>query len=367
MNPHYLGTYVLTAGIFTAATVAPLAVLRADERFSSYALLILASATIQMALRLGLVLFGGLGVRGWVIADFLGAVFALVLSMPWQRRWLSLRRARRDDLQAGLRMGLPLVPHFAAHWGLNLSDRLIIAMFFSTAVVGIYSMGYQLAFVAGIAITEVNRAFMPRYGEAVRNKQARDVLSSHARLQVLATVGLAAWASLLGPQVVHLLLPASYAAAAPIVPWVALGFAFLGFYYVPVNVVAIVAGETSGLWLLTLCAAAVNVGANLLFIPRFGAVAAAVDTALGFLCLLIMMGTYARRRCPSVSLDFRPILGVVALAVAVTVGGSYLSVQPGGSGLVVAIVASALVALLLTISGSGRSLGSRVLPGEFNV
>jgi O-antigen/teichoic acid export membrane protein len=354
VNRTYVGAYVLMAGIFSAATVAPLAVLRASERFSSYAALTLAYTTVQMALRVGLVLLGGLGVRGWVIADFGSAVFVLVFSCAWQGRWLSLRRARRDDLESGLRMGLPLVPHLAAHWGLNLSDRLILAVYFSTAVVGIYSMGYQIAFVAGLAITEVNRAFMPRYGEAVRDLNARDLLSGHARLQVLATVGLAAGASLLGPQVVRLVLPSSYVGAAPIIPWVALGFLFLGFYYLPMNLVSIVAGDTKGFWRLTLCAAAVNVFTNLLFVPHFGPMAAAIDTALGFLCLLVLTSIAARRRCPSVRLDLQPIWIVVLLAIAVTVVGSLLSVRPGTSGLVAAIAAVVVVALLLTVGTRGQ-------------
>ena len=370
VNPRYLGTYVFTAGIFTAATVAPLAVLRASERFASYAILILTTTAVQILLRVGLVIFGNFGLWGWVISDLVSAVFALLLSLIWQRRWLSLRRARRDDLHDGLRMGLPLVPHLAAHWGLNFSDRLVMSAFFGTAVVGVYSMGYQLAFVAGMAITETSRAFVPRYGEALRSSRARDELSGHARLQVLATVGFAAGASLLGPQVVHLLLPVSYGGAAPIIPWVALGFAFLGFYYLPMNLVSIIAGETNGLWRMTLCAAGLNIGANLLLVPHFGPIAAAVDTALGFLALLILMTIAAHRRCPSIRLDLRPISVVVLLATTITVVGSILSVRPGTAGLVVAVAASVLVALLLVGGALGRGrllLNSRSMSGGLHV
>lgn len=354
VDPQYLGVYVATAGILTAATVAPLAMLRATERLGSFALLTLVPAAMQLGLRLLLVVFAHMGVRGWVVADFSAALLALLLSLGWQGRLLSLRRARREDLRAGLRIGLPLVPHLAAHWGLNLSDRLIIGAFSGSALLGIYSMGYQIAFAAGMAVTELNRSFMPRYGEAVRHAEARDLLAGHVNRQVLATVGIAAGASLMGPQLVHLFLPEAYGGAAALIPWVALGFMFLGFYFVPMNLISIVVGETSGLWVLTLCAAGVTIGANLLLVPHLGPTAAAINTAVGYFVLLVLMVRAARLRCLSVHVDLRPILVVVATALAVTGIGSFLSVRPGTGGLVAALACSTFVVSILTFGARSR-------------
>jgi len=353
LSPQYLGLYVAAAGIFTAATIAPLTMLRARESYGSYALLNLAYAGTQLILRLLLVVVAGMGVRGWVFADLGAALFVLFLSLLWQGRLLSVRRFDLTELRSSLRMGLPMVPHLASHWVLNLSDRLIVAAFWSAAVVGVYSMGYQIAFVSGMAVTELNRAFLPRYGEAVRNPAARGLLSEHARQQILVTIGLTAGASLLGPQVVYRLLPASYSGAAVLIPWVALGFAFFGLYYIPMNLISIVAGDTHNIWMFTLGAAGVNVGTNFLFVPHFGPIAAAIDTTLGFFVLLVLMTITARRRCPTVRIDLRPIALVVPGAVAVAVIGSALSIQPGATGLLAALVASAVVVVLLGV-GSGE-------------
>lgn len=349
MRPMHLGMYIAMAGIFSAATVAPLAILKAKESFAFYAFLSLSYAAVQLALRVTFVVVSEMGVAGWVLADMSATVFALCLSLIWQGRYISIFRAKRSDLRSALSTGLPLVPHAAAHWGLNLSDRLILAAFWSPAVVGVYSVGYQIAFVAGIAVTELNRAFMPRYGEAARTNGAGEVLGIYARYQILISVALTAQASLFGPQVVHLLLPDSYSGAARLIPFVALGFAFLGVYYVPINLVAIVAGQTRGVWTSTLCAASINVGANLLLVPHFGPIAAALNTALGYLALLLVVVAMARRRCPSITLNLRPIAFAVPAAVAVTALGSFIAVRPGPAGLSAAAICGCLVLVILAV------------------
>lgn len=347
LEPQHLGLYIATAGISTSATVGPLALLRATERFGSYALLTLAYAGIQITLRILFVVVHEMGVRGWVLADFMAAVFALLLSIHWQRAHLSLSHFRKNDLRSGLRMGLPLVPHLAAHWALNLSDRLVLAAFWTPAVVGVYSMGYQIAFVAGMAVTELSRAFMPRYGEAAADGEAGDLLSEHIKRQVLATVVVTAGVSLIGPQLVYAVLPESYSGAAGLIPWVALGFTFFGFYCIPMNLIAIVAGRTDGVWMLTIAAGGANLGANLLLIPRFGPTAAAVNTSLGNLVLLVLVSRMARLRCKTVRLDVRPYLGVVLLAIALAAGGSLLSVRRGVLGFAGSGLAGALVLLVV--------------------
>ncbi len=361
LQPHHLGSYVAIAGIFTSATVGPLALLRAKEQFGSYAFLILAYAGVQLGLRVLLVVVGDMGVSGWLLADLLAAVFVLALSLRWQRPYLSISWLRKKDLRSGLRMGLPLVPHAAAHWTLNLSDRLVLAAFWTPAVVGVYSMGYQIAFVAGMAVMELNRAFMPRYGEATQRPPNRHSLSEHAIHQILATVALTAGVSLLGPQVIHRILPESYSDAAGLIPWVALGFAFFGFYCVPMNLITIVTGKTDGVWLLTIAAGAVNVGANLLLVPRYGPVAAAVNTALGYLVLLVLVGLMARRRCAALHLDLQPIFRIVPTAMALAAGGSLLAVREGAIGGASAVLTAGLVLVVLTF---GVRRGTQNVPAS---
>jgi O-antigen/teichoic acid export membrane protein len=349
-----VGLYLVAAGAFTAATVAPLALLRARERFVPYAVLTLSYTVVQLLLRVFFVAVARMGATGWVVADTVAAAVVLVISLRWQAPLLSLRNGSVQELRAGLRVGLPLVPHLAAHWGLNLSDRLVIAGFTSATVVGVYGMGYQIALAAGMAVTEINRAFMPRYGEAIHGTQGRAALSRHATHQVLATLGVTGAVALTGPQVVHHVLPSAYQDAAAYIPWVCLGFAFLGMYYVPMNIVSIIVGETGGIWIRTMIAAAANVTANLLLVPVYGPMAAAVNTALGFFVLLTLLLRLARTRCPHIELRVEGIGGAVATFGAFVVVGSVASVRTDAVGS--AMAAACLIAIGAVLAFAWRNV-----------
>ena len=80
-----------------------------------------------------------------------------------------------------------MIPHLLSGWGLNLSDRLVIAAYLGLAVAGVYSFGYQIASIGMVLTTEINRALLPRYGRAITNKSERGALLRVITLQRLST------------------------------------------------------------------------------------------------------------------------------------------------------------------------------------
>ena len=286
---------LLSAAIYVAATVMPLAVIRAQERLSQYVQINAAYAIGQIAIKAILVLGLGMGVRGWVLSDLMAAGLMLMVSM----RLLSHRWSREFDrvhLHTALALGLPMLPHLLSHWVLSLSDRLVVGILLDARQVGLYSMGYQFGVLLGIALGETNRAVLPAYGRAVSSKSARQELSATATTQILLAAVLGASVALLAPPVIRLILPASYYPAAIVVPTVALGYIFFGWYYVPMNAVSIIAGDTKYVSIPTLFAAGLNVGLNFLLIPRWGIIAAGINTAISYGVLLVMVGSYKHFR-----------------------------------------------------------------------
>jgi O-antigen/teichoic acid export membrane protein len=80
------------------------------------------------------------------------------------------------------------------------------------------------------------------------------------------------------------LFPPSYHASAPVIPIVAVSLVFNGIYYV----FSIGANITRKTWIAAVfmaIAAVSNVGLNLILIPRFGAMGAAVATLLAYIVL----------------------------------------------------------------------------------
>jgi len=235
------------------------------------------------------------GAFGLMLANALAWASVLPHSIAVLRRHWSSNVTGRD-VAAALAFGLPLMPHALAHWGLNVSDRLLLGLWVSEASIGIYSVGYQAAAVLGVLLIATNWAIMPHYGRLARRQAA---LPGETRGlivgQVCFTLLLSSVWAFVTPAAVRLLLPDAYSSAAAIVPWVVLGQCLFGLYLIPMNVLSIVIGQTRWAWTATASAVAVNVGSNLYLIPHYGIEGAAMATALGYAALLATMSAYALR------------------------------------------------------------------------
>ena len=87
-------------------------------------------------------------------------------------------------------------------------------------------------------------------------------------------------------------MPAEFGPSAALLPWIAAGYVFFGLYFLPMNAVSVMAGQTRWVWTATVAAGAVNIGLNLATVPTFGTTAAAVNTAVAYGVLLVLLVGY---------------------------------------------------------------------------
>lgn len=339
------------AAVFVSTYVLPL--LRAQDRLRAYLTVQLTSAILQPLLLGSFVLLLGWGAVGWITAAATAHWIAAVVGgrkAPSTGRAAALDRPARREL---LSFGLPLVPHGLSHWALAGVDRLVLVGFVSSASVGVYGLAYRIAQLVSIVVTELNRAMMNEYGRLVALDQSADErarrLGGLAEVQIAASVAIAFVLAVLAPPTFRLLFPPEYGSGAAILPWVALGYAFFGMYYVPTNILVLVEGRSRWLWTGTSSGAAVNLAANLVLIPRMGIVGAAQATAIGYATMLIVVSTYALRVT-----SVRPRIRIgktLTFVLASAVSGAAITVfpLPGAAGWVVPIAASLAVSGLAAL------------------
>ena len=212
-----------------------------------------------------------------------------------------------------LRYSLPLVPHFLAHWILSLSDRWILERNVSLADLGVYSLGDQIRQGYNVIPWSANSAIMPAFGRASRDHEQRAMLPRLVTYYILGIGGAGLAVVLFTPLALPLIAPPEYGRAAAVVPWLILGAVFYGAYFMPMNVLAQTLGVTSTVSAVTLLAGGVNIGLNLLLVPRFGIMAAAVNTALAYGLLLVLMQRRAHARLPLAYEAARILKGGLAL------------------------------------------------------
>jgi O-antigen/teichoic acid export membrane protein len=291
--PAELALALAGAALLVSGTVVPLALLRAEERLRDY--LVLAAVTAGTTAALTLVAVVGLdaGVVGWLVAVLVANAVTLATAV----RIIPFRRAGGVDrrlLAGALALGLPLIPHMLSHWGLGISNRVILAGMVSASKVGIYALAANIALPVAIVMQGMAQGFMPSFARAATNDAALNALRRAIGVQFLMVLAITTSGALLGPIAVHHLASPQYAAAAALVPWLALGYGLLGLYFIPMNAVALTAGRTRRVWIITAGAAGTNLVCLLTLVPVLGLLGAAMAAPAGYLVLLVGVAIYSR-------------------------------------------------------------------------
>jgi len=298
------GAWVLLALIgpivfFDTLNLVPLSFLRAERRPIPYATIAFSRAVIGSLLIILFVVVLDMGVMGVVLGSALSAMITatggLALLARDGRLGIGLDRALVRHMLA---FSLPLVPASVASWTLNLSDRYLISAFDGAAAVGTYSAGYTVGLaINALAISPFTLAWGAAYWEIARHDDARAVigrvLTGFTALASFAALGLAA----LSTDIFRILLTPEFEPGRYVTPFSAFAYVFYGIFTI-VTTGLNLESQTRRLPLVMGVTAAVNVGLNLLLIPRLGYLGAAISTVASYGILAVVAGRVSQRYYP---------------------------------------------------------------------
>jgi O-antigen/teichoic acid export membrane protein len=291
----YLRTVLWTSYLLVFVTA--LQTLYATQERTLYAVGVgLVQMVITIATSVYLVVVLRAGAEGSLLANFIAAACLGAFALYKLAR-ISVHLPSVRVMGKALGFSLPLVPHVGAVWILSLSDRTVLQHFVSAADVGIYTLGYQIASVVTMVTQGISFAFFPVFNAQIGTEDGRARVATLGTYAMLATIGLGLMVALLGGDLLKAITPAAYHGGARVVPWVAFGCTLQGVYLI-LSRGTWYSMRTGWVPFITSFAAAVNVALNLLFIPRFGYMAAAVNTAAAFAVLAILHGYLAHKVFP---------------------------------------------------------------------
>jgi O-antigen/teichoic acid export membrane protein len=329
----------------------PLNLLRIQDRPRLFSAL----AVFRHALNAGLkVLFlaRGHGVEGVLWGDLL-STFALVLAVLPLLRGQARPCLSRPLLRQMLGFGLPKVPHGLMVQLQNLADRKILDVFASRAEVGLYHVGYTIGGAVKFALSAFEPAWGPFVYSRLKHPDAPRTLARVATYAFAAFVGAALLVSVFARELLTLLTPKNPAlrAGAPVIPVVALAYLLHGLFLLT-SVGIGVARAARHYPVITAVAAALNIAANLVLIPRHGILGAAWATVLSYACMAAMGFAFSRRLYPIPFEGGR--LARIALAGAASYALSLLA--PAGLLAALAAKAAAVAAFPVLLWASGFRL-----------
>ena len=321
-----LGTCVILAGgviLLQNLTVPGLAWLRAEERPLSYSLLSISNLLITLLANILLVGVLHWGIPGSIIATGSGYACILICTMP-----IIIFRAgikiRVDIAKNLLAFGLPLVLNFISYWVLQLSDRYLLSLFASLAETARYAVAYSLGSAMSVVVMGPFSLAWPTALFAIaRRKDAIQVFGLVFRWFSMLLLFAAFALSLLGTILLDLLFPVTYHSSAFVIPIVAQSIVFYGIYYVFIVGVN-VKRKTWLLSIFTTVAAISNVSLNLVLIPFFGALGAAVSTALAYVVLAVIAYIVNRRLYP-IPFEIGKFIVALLIGMALYTGSGFLA------------------------------------------
>ena len=285
--------------------------IRAEGNYMLYAVqqVFCTLATVALLVRFLPVLRLGTGgyLAATVYADALTAAILLFYLRPW--RFFSFSAIRKKPLFAMLRYALPLMPTTVLWWVTSVSDRYIILHYHGEEVMGLYAAAGRIPSVLTFGVAaflEVWHYTAVQAGEGERTRLFDRVYGLLLPLLTAAAAGLI----LFSRPLVGLLFADGYAGAARFVPVLAVGslFSALSAYLGSIYTVRL---HSVASLLTALCGAVLNVLLNLWWIPRGGAAAAALATAVSYGALFLLRVFHSRRE-----MLFDPRLPKLAAAVA---------------------------------------------------
>jgi O-antigen/teichoic acid export membrane protein len=174
-------------------------------------------------------------------------------------------------------------------WTLVLADRYVIGALRGASEVGLYSTAYTLGdkimnlIIMPLMITM--GPVMVMTFEKNGQKLAQQVQTQFTRYYAMVTFPIIAGMAAVTYQFFQVFVGPSFREAYAVLPIVMVGVMGYGLVQIAANGVALHKRSTI-IMTNTVAAAAINVASNLIFVPRFGYIAAAYNTVLAYFVLL---------------------------------------------------------------------------------
>ncbi len=198
-----------------------------------------------------------------------------------------------------LAFNLPLVPHYLSQVILNSSDRIMIGRIAGDGFAGIYGLAYSLSMIMTIINNALSQTLSPWVYKKIKAEKTEDI-----KIVAYPAMILVAFANivliLIAPEAVRIFAPAEYFDAVWIIPPVVLSvyymfiydfFAKFAFYY----------EKRTFITIASVAGAALNIVLNLIFIKKFGYIAAGYTTLFCYIvyacCHYLFMNKVCRENC----------------------------------------------------------------------
>lgn len=277
MNRLYIRSIMLYS-VFTPAVQTLIAKNRMYNEYKSVIALTWVTLLVTTIASLALTYFMTDRLTGRVLGGY--AVIALVDVIFWVYVVVKGRKVSLSMCKYAFALSLPLLVHELSGVLLNSSDRIIINQICGETDAALYSIAYTIAMIITVILSSVNQAWVPWFFDKLAAKDLDGIRKVVPKYTAAFMVGCVAL-MLIGPEMILIFGGKLYMPAVSVIPPVCFSIAMQFIYTLYVNV-EFYLKKTKAISVATLGATVINIALNYLLIPKFGYIAAAYTTVVGY-------------------------------------------------------------------------------------
>jgi len=300
-----IAAFIILAQVLESAL---LNFLRAEQKSATILKYQVAKKYVGLALIVVAIVAISRSLSAFYIASLITELFAVlalayVLFRHGKRPLPSTANFSRPLYRELLSFGIPmLIGYELSGIILAVGDRYVINGMIGRENLGLYSAAYNLCqYVQAVVVTSVGQAVMPIYMEIWAQKGAQETtafLNRSLRSYVLLGVPVVAGIAAVGPELLPSLASEKYADAGIILPWVMAGMVLDGTTSM-LGAGLFIQRKTRTIMAIVLSCAALNLGLNVVLLPRIGILGSAIATMLSYAATSVALAIAGRRHLPT--------------------------------------------------------------------
>lgn len=238
------------------------------------------------------------GLIGAILSILLSNLLIDVLMLSFTIKNLGFAKPKFTPIKEYLHFSIPLMPLILTVWIVSSSDRIIIGFFKGASNIGYYSAGYNLGNLLFVFIMIIGVAIRPILVKLYTEKKNNDlkaVLTHTYKYYLIITIPSVFGIGLLSKPLLTILTISEIANQAYIIaPITAVAILMQGstrFY----EEILFLMKKTTIISKILIVAAALNLLLNILFIPLFGIISAAITTVIAYTTAFVLTNYYASK------------------------------------------------------------------------
>lgn len=308
MNRVYIRSIMLYS-VFSPCIQSLLTKYRMYNEYKKVILLTWITLLVTTVASLGMTILMANKLSGRVIGTY--AVVAIVDIVIWLYVIWKGKRITFKYLKYALALSLPLLVHELSGVLLTSSGKIIINRLCGEHEGALFSIAYTIAMLITMVMSSVNQAWVPWFFDKLAADDTSSVKKIVPAYTAVFTIGCIA-VMLIGPEMVLIFGGRSYMPAINVIPPICFSVSLQFVYTLYVNV-EFYLKKTKFISFATVGAAIINIGANYLLIPRFGYVAAAYASVIGFAFMLLFHYLVCRKTVYNQLFNIKTLLLNVAI------------------------------------------------------